>query len=84
MIKKSEAETLIKTIWLKQPDKCNKDILYPVSFHQLIESNYPDLLNFKYPGTKYQLIKGWVSKWQNLFCNRLDDNNKSVPEFPKK
>ncbi len=67
-MKQSEAKERIRSIWMSQSDRCNKNITYPVSFYALIEVNHPDLLQFQYSGTKYQLIKTWLEEWQRSFC----------------
>lgn len=68
-MKNSEVKEMIRTVWFEQSERCSKDPLYPLLFYTLLENQYSHLLNFKYKGDKYQLIKTWVQGWQKFYCD---------------
>lgn len=72
-MKKSDAEKEIKIIWHGLPkDKSlggsmsKKNPSFGFAFYCYLKKNRPDLLDFQHDGDTYQVINGWVGKWQTI------------------
>jgi hypothetical protein len=60
---RKEAEQAIRTewrVWARRNNIVDADGQVALVFYGYIQQNRPDLLDFRYPGDKWQIVHGWL------------------------
>lgn len=68
-MKQSEAKEQMRKIWFGREDRCSKEIMYGMTFYNIILKDYRHLLDFRFSGDQYQIVKTWVHEWQRVYCD---------------
>ncbi len=65
-MKEQEAKNEAYQVWAAWKDRKTRGALLALKFYTHLENHHSSCLNFPCRGDRYQVVKSWVERWQQL------------------